>query len=76
MPYIQLVRRKKWQKRSGPEAGCAPERFRGATDSKPGLNEAQTAALHRLIPDMARIGSASEDGASIRDGTYKSRYEV
>jgi hypothetical protein len=54
----------------------APDRDRFAYDAAP-MTERQKDDLFRMFPDMARIGDVFEgDGPSIRDGTYKSRYEV
>jgi hypothetical protein len=54
----------------------APDRDRFAYDAAP-MTERQKNDLFRMFPDMARIGDVFEgDGPSIRDGTYKSRYEV
>jgi hypothetical protein len=57
------------------EAGCCPDRDRLAHDAEP-MSERAKAGMFRMFPDLRRIGSESEDGESIRDGTYRSRYEV
>jgi len=63
--------------RFGPEAGCAPERYRGAMDSRRlGPSEREVAKLHKLIPGLALIGTVSEDGVGRRDGSHKNPYEV
>jgi hypothetical protein len=56
-----------------PEAGYSPDRNRFYAEP----TERQKADAFRRIPDLARIGSSeSGDGPAIRDGTYRSRYEV
>jgi hypothetical protein len=56
-----------------PEAGYSPDRNRFYAEP----TERQKADAFRRIPDLARIGSSeSGDGTAIRDGTYRSRYEV
>ena len=68
-------------KRFGPgEAGARPDRYRDiAMDGnrrRLGASEAQKARLYKLVPGLALIGSASEDGVGRRDPTRRNPYEV
>ena len=62
-------------RRFGPEVGARPDRSRYAMDAKRlGPSEARKEKLFKRFPDMARIGTPSEDGR--RDPMRRSQYEV
>ena len=60
------------------EAGAAPDRHRGAMDSKRtrAPSEADKARFHKMFPNASLIGSVSEDGVGRRDPGHKNPYEV
>ena len=62
-------------KRFGPgEAGCRPDRNRGAMDSKRAPSERDKRKFYEMFPNAARIGSPSQDGE--RDWARRGQYEV